>query len=424
MLPPPLIQLSCKLQCYEWGVLLFLSNSSSNCLGKPGSTSAVARFAQATSDSDIDPSKRYAELWMGTHPSGPSTSFHDNCDLKTLLSENRSLLGDKVFSRFDGDLPFLFKVLSIDKALSIQAHPDKDLAKRLHADDPKNYKDSNHKPEMVIAITPFAGLCGFRPIDQIKSFLSSVPEFSELVGENHEFSSSINSDSKEALRSLFTELMESSETKIKELSNQLVSRIRKYGFKEDPELGDLLLRLNEQYPGDIGLFCVFMMNYIKLRPGEAMFLKAKDIHAYLSGDAIECMATSDNVVRAGFTPKFKDVKNLVSMLTYDCGPAESQKIEPWPFSRATGDGKTVLFDPPIAEFSVLLTVLNSGEKQIIEGLSGPSIMICTQGGGKIIVGGKEEKMTTGKVVFVGADAELEIRSETEKCVIYRAFVEV
>jgi mannose-6-phosphate isomerase len=120
---------------------------------------------------------------MGTHPSNPSKDLHTKRTLLDLIQDNQALLSQEISSRFGHKLPFLFKVLSIGKALSIQAHPNKKLAEQLHKKDSKNYPDDNHKPEMTIAITPFDGLCGFRPLAEISHFLSTIPSLKKLVGD-------------------------------------------------------------------------------------------------------------------------------------------------------------------------------------------------------------------------------------------------
>lgn len=152
-----------------------------------------------------------------------------------------------------------------------------------------------------------------------------------------------------------------------------------------------------------------------------MFLQADDIHAYLSGDIIECMAASDNVVRAGFTPKFKDVPTLVSMLTYSYAPISSQKMSPTDYPYVTLNASAyssascaALYDPPIEEFSVVKTDLKrKGAKATFEAIDGPSIVICTRGKGRISVGPKVEEVAEGYVFFVGALAELVLESTVE-----------
>ena len=284
---------------------------------------------------------------MGTHPSNPSKALGMGQTLQQLVTANEALLGSAVAARYNHTLPFLFKVLSINKALSIQAHPDKALAERLHAADPQSYPDANHKPEMTIAITPFDGFCGFRPIAQIRSFVAHTPALRALVGEPTAtaFIAAVDATADEAahkaaLKALFAGIMRAPAPAVAAQTAALVAAAeadpagfagREHG---GPVLAALVRRLHADFPGDIGLFCALVLNYITLQPGEAVFLRANDPHAYLSGDVIECMAASDNVVRAGLTPKFKDVDNLVEMLTYSCAPIEAQKMAPERWAKA------------------------------------------------------------------------------------------
>ncbi|ORY68897.1 mannose-6-phosphate isomerase [Pseudomassariella vexata] len=445
VLPVPLYRLQCGVNSYDWGKL--------------GSDSAAAKFAATTPSESltIQSDKPYAELWMGTHPSNPSKDIDSGRTLLDLVESNQALLAPAVKSRYGSKLPFLFKVLSINKALSIQAHPNKKIAEQLHAKDPKNYPDDNHKPEMTIAITDFEGLCGFRPLAEIAHFLASVPALRQLVGEDDakafiatvrgqesDDSSESTTQNKRALKSAFAALMESSSSDIASASQSLVSdaESRGSGFADGGvegssgvALSQLVIRLNKQFPNDIGLFVLFFLNYVQLSPGEAMFLKADDIHAYLSGDIIECMAASDNVVRAGFTPKFKDVGTLVDLLTYDYAPIDEQKMEPkeYPYvvlNRAaySSGSEAMLYDPPIDEFSVVRTVLNGdGSKATFDPIDGPSIIICTGGKGKIAVGPTVKEMKEGWVYFVGATAEVVLQSEGEKgdeFITFKAYCEV
>jgi mannose-6-phosphate isomerase len=391
---------------------------------------------------------------MGTHPSNPSKDVLTKRTLLDLVQDNQALISQDISARFGSKLPFLFKVLSIGKALSIQAHPNKKLAEQLHARDPKNYPDDNHKPEMTIAITPFDGLCGFRPLAEISHFLTTVPSLRSLVGDKEaeayetavkgrETSETKDDEesNKKALQRAFGSLMNSKKEDVEAASRQLVESAKKEGSDfargglpstSGKELADLLVRLNSQFPGDIGLFVLFFLNYVKLEVGEAMFLKADDIHAYLSGDIIECMAASDNVVRAGFTPKFKDVDTLISMLTYSYAPISEQKMEPVDYPYVTlntvaysSGSEATLYDPPIDEFSVVKTDLKKkGAKATFEQIAGPSIFICTTGEGKISVGSKVEDVKPGYVYFVGATAEVVLESETEDFTTFKAFCEL
>lgn len=430
----PLIRLQCGCNSYDWG--------------KKGNTSAAAKYAAATprDDFSIQQDKPYAELWMGTHPSLPSKDLETGRSLLEMIQDNESLMGNDITKKYHNKLPFLFKVLSIAKALSIQAHPNKKLAEQLHAKDPKNYPDDNHKPEMTIAITPFEGLCGFRPLKEIAYFLDTIGPLHALVGKEHadelkQVASSENvqiSQRKAALRKAFTALMKQPKDSVASMSKQLVAMAEASQIQPGPsvntaeELNELVVRCNAQFPGDIGLFNLFFLNFVKLEPGQAMYLKADDIHAYISGDIIECMASSDNVIRAGFTPKFQDVNTLTDILTYDHEPAEQQLLKPVDYPYVTlnttaysSNSSSLLYDPPIEEFSVVRTALNkTGAKATFEGLAGPSIVIATNGSGKISVGPKKEDLKEGYVYFVGATAELVIESESDELVTFRAFCEI
>ena len=391
---------------------------------------------------------------MGTHPSNPSKDVDTKRTLLDLVQDNQALMSPEIGERYDHKLPFLFKVLSIRKALSIQAHPNKQLAEKLHKTDRKNYPDDNHKPEMTIAITPFDGFCGFRPLREISHFLSTIPTLRKLVGESEaaEFQSVIKDQedandketeekNKKALQKTFSSLMNSKSEDIEAASKELITSAKKEkdGFagsggpsNSGQELADLVVRLDGQFPGDIGLFVMFFLNYVKLDVGEAMFLKADDIHAYLSGDIIECMASSDNVVRAGFTPKFKDIETLTSMLTYNYAPISEQKMHPvdYPYvsfnaSAYSSGSAGILYDPPIEEFSVVKTDLKKkGAKATFEGIAGPSIIICTSGSGYIGVGPKVEEIKAGFVYFVGATAEVVLESGDDELTIFKAFCEL
>ncbi|MCJ1374483.1 Mannose-6-phosphate isomerase [Loxospora ochrophaea] len=438
----PLIRLQCGVNSYDWGKL--------------GKESAAAKFASATPSESFSilEEKPYAELWMGTHPSLPSKDLETQRTLLDLVQDNQALLSQDISRRYGGKLPFLFKVLSIRKALSIQAHPNKKLAEKLHARDSKNYPDDNHKPEMTIAVTPFDGLCGFRPLAEISHFLSTIPSLRTLVGESKttQFQSSIQGretaeskedleSNKKALQSAFSALMENDKAAIASAAQDLVSSAKTEGdhfaggggpSNGGQELADLIVRLNGQFEGDVGLFVLFFLNYVKLEVGEAMFLKADDIHAYLSGDIIECMASSDNVVRAGFTPKYQDIPTLTSMLTYSYAPISEQKMQPVDYPYVTlnataysSASSSTLYDPPIEEFSVVRTELKrSGAKATFEPIDGPSIFICTSGQGRISVGPKVEQVKQGYVFFVGATAEAVLESDGDDFTTFKAFCEL
>ncbi|CAE6433764.1 unnamed protein product, partial [Rhizoctonia solani] len=379
-------------------VFRIVAGANSYDWGKIGKNSKAAQYARADPEFKLQEDKPYSELWMGTHPTLPS-KLQSGEKLYDHLQAHPELLGDKVRQQYGGDLPFLFKVLAIEKALSIQAHPNKKLAEKLHKERPDVYKDDNHKPEMAIAITPFSGFCNFRPLPEISAFLSSVPEFNSLIpAQAASVLSSSPLDPKSALREVFGALMSAPSDQIRSALDQLIKRYESGGATPaESQVVDLAQTLAKQYPGDVGVFCVFLLNVVKLNPGEAMFLQADEPHAYITGD---------NVVRAGLTPKLRDVPTLVSMLTYNSGPADAQLMEPKPFKgeSSESDSYTTLYDPPIPEFSVLLTDVPAGKKASHRSLDGPSIFIVTSGSGSVL--GQEIK-SEGEVWFVGAGQSLE-----------------
>ncbi|KII75303.1 mannose-6-phosphate isomerase [Vibrio renipiscarius] len=260
--------------------------------------------------------KPFAEIWMGAHPKASSEINIDQNALllRDFITENiHSSLGEPTATQF-GELPYLFKVLSAKQALSIQVHPSKKDAKlgfdrenqaKLHIDAfERNYKDANHKPELVYALTPFLAMNGFRLFEDIAQQFRKV-NIEELKNELSAFEESKND---RGLCSLFTQLL-SLEGERKEL---VLIELLQWSKNNDDKLAKIILELNEVYPNDVGLLAPLFLNVILLAPGEAMFLDAGTPHAYLKGTALEIMANSDNVLRAGLTPKYIDVTELVS----------------------------------------------------------------------------------------------------------------
>ena len=320
------------MQCYAWG--------------KIGQDSQVAKYApHASKDFVLSPDTPYAELWMGTHPNGPSKLTHQDMLLADYIKENPEVLGDKTRETFGVELPFLFKVLSVNKALSIQAHPSKDHAAQLHAQFPSIYKDPNHKPEIAIALTAFEGLCGFRPLQEIQAFFEKVPEL-KLVSKNCDnLLAATEANYQKELKDCFESLMLCDKNGIKDNLESLKCQIQ--GMDLGSDVTELFLRLCSQYPGDVGCFVIFFLNHLKLSPGESMYLGPNVPHAYLSGDCVEVMANSDNVVRAGLTPKLIDTPTLVSMLDYTC----TSPLERF-FTPTSSSQHCRVYNPPVPDFAV------------------------------------------------------------------------
>ncbi|EJG0324722.1 mannose-6-phosphate isomerase, class I [Vibrio parahaemolyticus] len=273
-----------------------------------------------------------AEVWMGAHPNGCSVVMVNGKETKlsSLIAQDmNAFLSEEVANRF-GELPYLFKVLAAEKALSIQVHPNKQQAELGFALEEKqgipltaanrNYKDPNHKPELVYALTEYQAMNGFRPTSEIISFFSelAIPELQGLVDDL------IDNQTSKGLASFFSGLL-SLEGEQKEMAlTVLLAQAR----ITDLPLFNLILELETQYPGDIGLFAPLLLNVITLKPGEAMFLDAETPHAYLKGTGLEIMANSDNVLRAGLTPKYMDVKELVACTRFEEKPFDTLLLAP------------------------------------------------------------------------------------------------
>ncbi|VDO36984.1 unnamed protein product [Onchocerca flexuosa] len=329
-------KLTCAVQMYDWG--------------RQGSKSEVAVLMHAADDRFvIDETKPYAELWMGVHPNGPSKLASDGKLLSEKITESKSSLGDH-----EGEsLQFLFKVLSVNKALSIQSHPDKassfiwiEKAKILHRNDPAHYPDSNHKPEMAIALSDFQLLSGFRPSHEIYDNIKAFPEIQNLITSKNaieNLKTGNDVEKREALKKIFSEYMHSSNENVSKAVQQLALRLKNKNDRSDLEA--LLLRLNNEYTGDVGVFAPLLINYFTLKKGDAVFMGPNSPHAYLLGDCVECMACSDNTVRAGLTSKFKDVDTLCSDLTFEM-------TQPPYFSPKIIRPGIREYAPPVQEFAV------------------------------------------------------------------------
>lgn len=395
---------------------------------------------------------RLTQLWMGTHPTLPSRIRTDDTPYPALndrLCDETALLGAATVDKFgasreDGALPFLFKVLSISKALSIQAHPDKKLAEKLHGTKPEMYKDANHKPELAIALRDFEGFCGFRPVHEILTFLQSVPELKTAVQLDEAMMEKVQSaaaqqadDTPEAaarirtaLRVAFGALMRAKKEVYESQVYTIAERYRKARDAGRPlevsdEVAEMVVRLHSQFPGDIGVLCTFFLNIVRLSPGQSVYLGANEPHAYLSGHILECMAASDNVVRAGLTPKARDVDVLVDMLTYESARASDQLLDApaWDGEEEHGT-PTRVYDPPVDEFAVLLTTLRGDTRASTQrAIHGASIVLVVEGEGQLHADDTHHTLHTGQAWFVGADTPLRLTTNKQMTVA-RAYVEV
>ncbi|KAJ4459546.1 putative Mannose-6-phosphate isomerase [Paratrimastix pyriformis] len=296
-----MFRLSCEAKQYAWG--------------KVGQASIVAKFSGGSIREEP-----FAELWMGTHPSGPSEVVVRSNE-KVKLPE--FLRAHPDFQASSPELPFLFKVLSIGMALSIQSHPDLTRARALHSTDPKHYPDPNHKPELCCALSELECLCGLRSVAEVATFVAQVDELRDVL-----LAGGMPRPDIDALREggdpmLVVRAIEATlrcrPATIKDALERLMAPARLAALAAREPSMDAALRLagrlQGQFPFDCGVLVgAFLLRYHRLAPGEALFLGPNVPHAYLAGDCVEIMATSDNVVRAGLTPKFKDVAVLCEML--------------------------------------------------------------------------------------------------------------
>lgn len=366
--------------------------------GKVGTESLVAQLLP-----NIDPAKPYAELWFGCHPSGPSMAHQGESSLplhSIVSNDPGSFLGTAVHEKFGPALPFLFKILSVGGALSIQLHPTKDQAERLHREKPDLYKDSNHKPEIAIAVTPVNLLYGFRSYQVLKQTVSGLTCFTDLMPADaiRRFTSAESkSDQEAAFKSLYGSLMrlslsEAGKESIKRETDRLVRNFRALNSPDEAQA--LVLQLNDSYPGDVGLFAPLLMNIVTLHPGQALYTEPCVPHAYLSGNMVEVMANSDNVVRAGLTPKKCDVETLIDIVNCRMGAApiiESVPVSGTPFMK---------FPTPAAEFEVQV---GSGKfESKIDTRSKPELLFSLDGEGSLCVNGVSSKLVRGQAVLLSA----------------------
>jgi mannose-6-phosphate isomerase len=353
-----------------------------------GSHTSIPELLGTPSPSD----KPQAELWMGAHPKAPSLAVTDDGlrPLDELIRlEPEAILGKRVSERFGGRLPFLFKVLAAAEPLSIQAHPTLEQARAGYArenemglplDAPdRNYRDDNHKPEILCALTPFWVLNGFRRIDRIVDLLETIGP-AELTGEIRALATEGDPG---RLKRFFSSIM----TMDKDRQNRAVEQVAGYaaGQPQSEPVWRWVVTLNDRYPGDIGVLSPILLNLVEMQPGQAMLCQAGQLHAYLDGLGIELMANSDNVLRGGLTPKHVDVPELLNTLTFDEKQLELHNPDGAGFYPSESD-----------EF--LLSVLHVDEDSPYQSADerGVEILICTSGGGAIRGVGTEERLPLKK----------------------------
>lgn len=353
-----------------------------------GSTTAIAALLGRPESGGPE-----AEMWIGAHPDSPSVARvpEDGAatPLDALIARNpEHFLGTDSVARFGPRLPFLAKILAAGQPLSLQVHPSLEQARAgfarenaagLPADAPnRNYRDDNHKPEMIFALTPFEALCGFRPAAQAREILQHIAGAFKATGARPPaLVEVLMEDLQEpvegtALRKAFERLITGGDNvaaATAEVADVLSSAAAPARFSA--ELATVV-DLNEKYPGDPGVLISLLLNRISLAPGEAVYLPAGNVHAYLQGLGVEVMASSDNVLRGGLTPKFIDIPELLQ--TIDFQPVAVPMLAA---ERTVLDQE--LFRPPFEEFQLQRIELAADAGPVPLAQSGAAVVIVVAG---------------------------------------------
>lgn len=382
-----------------------------------GSRTAIAEFTGRP----VPAAHPEAELWLGAHPGDPARLETDDGEvslLDVLNADPEGQLGAVALARFGDRLPMLVKVLAADEPLSLQAHPSTVQAlegyqreKRLGVpvNSPiRNYRDTSHKPELLVALQPFEALAGFRPVARTIELLralavSDLDPFIDLLA-GHPESDQTDAD---GLRAVFTTWITAPQPDLDVLVPAVLDGAIHYLSTDAGEFAaeaKTVLELGERYPGDAGVLAALLLNRISLAPGEAIFVSAGNLHTYLHGVGLEVMANSDNVLRGGLTPKHVDVPELLRVLDFTPTTEESLR----PVTRV--EGPELIYQTPAEEFAVSRVTLDGdylGHE--VDAPSrhcdrqGPQILLCTQG--SVAVHAKSGSLTLkrGESAWVSSD---------------------
>ncbi len=390
-----------EIQNYEWGGKSFIPNLISE---------------------NINKNYSYAEYWLGAHLKAPSKVFTEKgiISLDLFLNENpKETLGKQVAKNF-GKLPYLFKVLDVREMLSIQVHPSKEAARIGYKNENKkgiplnasnrNYKDENHKPEIMVALTEFWLLHGFLDVNKLTRNIKETPELSFLLPIFLE----------DGYTGLYKKVMEYSQDEVNEVLKPLVERILpKYLNNEleksSPEFWAAKSLVNKESKNiDKGIFSIYFFNILKLSRGEAIFQDAGVPHAYLEGVNMELMANSDNVLRAGLTNKHIDVSELIKNTKFEATIPDILKGV-----RNIENGeviyKTLAKDFELSKIELSESIVHRSISNSLE------ILILIKGTATFTQGNETMSLEKGQAILVKADTayKIETNSEVE---IYKASV--
>ncbi|MFJ8062890.1 mannose-6-phosphate isomerase, class I [Streptomyces sp. NPDC096142] len=357
-----------------------------------GSTTAIPKLL------GVEPSgEPQAEMWMGAHPGAPSRTARGTL-VEVIEAAPERELGDKAVAKFGPRLPFLLKILAAGAPLSLQVHPNLEQAKEGYADEERrgipvdaphrNYKDANHKPELICALTEFDGLCGFRDPLRAADLLAglgvdTLKPYVDLLHAHPE---------EAALREVLTAILTADPEEMRRTVTAAATACTRLGGAYEPYAD-----IAHHYPGDPGVIAAMLLNHVRLQPGEALFLGAGIPHAYLNGLGVEIMANSDNVLRCGLTPKHVDVPELLRIVGFEASDPGVLRPE------ASPDGEEV-YETPIDEFRLSRYVLPEGTGAHDLTLGTPQILLCTAGSVKA----GECELGPGQSVFVPAGDRAEV----------------
>ncbi|WP_435604616.1 mannose-6-phosphate isomerase, class I [Streptomyces sp. bgisy130] len=323
-----------------------------------------------------------AEMWLGAHPGAPSRIDRGAGPVslaEVIDAAPEAELGADTVRAFGPRLPFLLKLLAAGSPLSLQVHPDRTQAAEGFADEERrgipidaghrNYKDANHKPELIVALTPFDGLCGFRHPAQAADLLEGLG-----VDDLKPYVDILRASPEEdALRVVLTAVLGAEHHAIAGTVERAAVAADQLAAKGGPHADAYAAYavLAHHYPGDPGVLAAMLLNHVRLQPGEALFLGAGIPHAYLGGLGVELMANSDNVLRCGLTPKHVDVPELLRVVRFEAGDAGVLRPE-------DVNGEEV-YETPIDEFRLSRFVAAPGAAPHALPSRTPQILLCTAG---------------------------------------------
>ncbi len=383
-----------------------------------GSKTFIPELVGETVPSD----KPQAELWMGVHPRAPSQVLCDGewMSLPEFIRKDpEGILGESAAKNFSHNLPFLFKVLAAAKPLSIQVHPNRDQAQagfarengmKIPLDAPnRNYRDENHKPEMICALTPFWLLNGFRKIDHLMALTERIgaPALKGKVSLLH------GQHQAEGLNLFLTALLTMEQETRRQLISEVVDCMGKHS-STDASL-EWTVRLSQEYPDDIGVLSPLFMNIVRLEPGQAIYTPSGRPHAYLEGAGIELMANSDNVLRGGLTAKNMDIHDLVKILDFSHTEVDILRPE----KREKGEE---IYHTPAQEFVLSLISVGGGAPFESPRKRSVEIMICVEGDAQISDLGNGDVLSFTKGTALIVPAAIERYRIEGKATLYKAAV--